>query len=112
MQCSYTRLTIPSVKNVVVLTRSSITEIWPSAVKPTSNWTPLVSKQNKVNYAPTLLNVSTTKAITWLTTTNALIGDIGLIENGTIEIGCSLPPRKHPPQLFSHNSFTSLNSRY
>ena len=32
--------------------------------------------------------------------------------NTTVEIGCSLPPRKRPPQLISHNSFTSLNSRY
>ena len=32
--------------------------------------------------------------------------------NTTVEIGCSLPPRKRPPQLISHNSFTSLNSCY
>ena len=85
MQLFCAKLIVPSVKNMAVLIRSNIIETWPGAAKPTSNWTPLVLKPNKVNCVLTPLNVSIAKAITWPTITNAHIGSTDSIESGTQE---------------------------
>jgi len=42
----------------------------------------LVLKLHRICYAPTLSNALTVKAITWLTTTNVLSGEITSIESG------------------------------